>query len=75
MLKIGALIYVNSKRANGNLEFKSGENIEITLENIPDPGIHFLQIQNRGGLFSNDLFLLQKIKEAAQQIRNSTQTI
>ena len=71
-VKDGALIYVNGKRANGNLEFKSGENIEITLENIPDPGIHFLQIQNKGGLFSNDfIFYTAKNKEAAQQIRNS----
>ena len=71
-VKDGALIYVNGKRANGNLEFKSGENIENTLENIPDPGIHFLQIQNKGGLFSNDfIFYTAKNKEAAQQIRNS----
>ena len=70
-VKDGSLIYVNGKRANGNLEFKSGENIEITLENIPDPEL-FSTNTKQGGLFSNDfIFYTAKNKEAAQQIRNS----
>ena len=71
-VKNGALIFVNGKRANGNLQFRSGENIEITLEDLPEPGIHFLQIQNKGGLFSNDfIFHVADNEQRAKEIRNS----
>ena len=69
-VKNGALIFVNGKRANGNLQFRSGENIEITLEDLPEPGIHFLQIQNKGGLFSNDfIFHVADNEQRAKEIR------
>jgi hypothetical protein len=71
-VKNGALIFVNGKRANGNLQFRSGENIEITLDDLPEPGIHFLQIQNKGGLFSNDfIFHVADNEQRAKEIRNS----
>ena len=71
-VKDDALIFVNGKRANGNLQFRSGENIEITLEDLPEPGIHFLQIQNKGGLFSNDfIFHVADNEQRAKEIRNS----
>ena len=71
-VKNGALIFVNGKRANGNLQFRSGENIEITLDDLPEPGIHFLQIKNKGGLFSNDfIFHVADNEQRAKEIRNS----
>ena len=71
-VKDDALIFVNGKRANGNLQFRSGENIEITLDDLPEPGIHFLQIQNKGGLFSNDfIFHVADNEQRAKEIRNS----
>lgn len=39
----------------GNLPTCSGESIEVWLETLPvSAGMHFLQIQNSDGLFSND---------------------
>ena len=35
-----------------------GETIEVQLETVPSPGMHFLQVQNPEGLFSNDYIFL-----------------
>ena len=68
----GAQIIINGKRADGELKFSSGEKIVVTLNDIPSPGMHFLQVQNLGGLFSNDfIFHVASSKENVKEIRNS----
>ena len=76
-VKDGALIYVNGKRANGNLQFKSGENIEITLENIPDPEFIFYRYKIKEAYSVTILFFtLQKIKKQQKKLEILiTQTI
>ena len=68
----GAQIIINGKRADGELKFTSSEKIAVTLNDIPSPGMHFLQLQNPGGLFSNDfIFHVASSKENEKEIRNS----
>jgi len=50
----GARIIVNGRRVDGEITFKKNERIEISLTKLPKEGIHFLQVQNPNGLFSND---------------------
>ena len=58
----GANIIVNGRKVPGNVSCEigslpdcGGESIEVRLDTLPAPaGMHFLQVQNPGGLFSND---------------------
>ena len=58
----GARLFVDGRRVGGNVRCQSGqlpacdgETIEVELARLPAPsGIHFLQVQNPNGLFSND---------------------
>ena len=59
----GASVFVNGRQVEGSVrcEFGTfprceGETVIVDLTEPPEPaGLHFLQVQNRGGLFSNDL--------------------
>lgn len=61
-LKAGAQIYVNGRRQAGLVECESGtlpqcenQHVLISLDQPPGTrGMHFLQLQNPRGLFSND---------------------
>lgn len=61
-LREGAGVYVDGRRVAGHVRCQGGEFPECTgeviaveLAALPQPaGMHFLQLQNRGGLFSND---------------------
>ena len=55
-LKDGASIIVNGRRVPGTIAVRrdKDETVEIELEELPEVGIHFLQVQNKDGLFSND---------------------
>lgn len=57
-----AHIIVDGRRAEGTLSV-SGELLTITLATLPPLGTHFLQLQNPGGLFSNE-FLFQVAPDA-----------
>ena len=48
-----ANLIVDGRRARGQLS-RQGETLQITLKDLPAPGMHFLQVQNPEGLFSND---------------------
>jgi YVTN family beta-propeller protein len=57
----GANIIVNGRKVSGSVSCEigtlpgcGGESIEVQLAALPSPGMHFLQIQNPDGLFSND---------------------
>ena len=55
----GALLFIDGRRVTGSVRCRSGElpdcEREILFIQLPrSPGMHFLQVQNPGGLFSND---------------------
>jgi hypothetical protein len=61
----GANLFVDGKRVPGSITCKKGEFpdcdfelINVQLASLPQPaGMHFLQIQNHDGLFSNDYII------------------
>jgi hypothetical protein len=50
----GAHVIVDGRRVPGTVSFRDGEMIAVELETLPEAGLHFLQVQNPQGLFSND---------------------
>ncbi|NOR20155.1 MAG: hypothetical protein GQ538_08735 [Xanthomonadales bacterium] len=64
-LQKGAQLYIDGRRVAGSVACQSGEfpncvseRTEVQLVSLPSPpGIHFLQIQNPDGLFSNDYII------------------
>ena len=54
----GAHVIVNGKRVPGTVTHQQGKffdvDIIVKLETLPPVGMHFLQIQNPDGMFSND---------------------
>lgn len=48
-----ANIVVNGRRTDGSVSI-DGETLTITLETLPEKGMHLIQLQNPGGQFSND---------------------
>ena len=67
-IREGASVFVNGRRVDGEVrcEFGAfprcdGETVIVTFAAPPEPaGLHFLQVQNRGGLFSNDLMFFHE---------------
>jgi hypothetical protein len=59
----GGKLFVDGRRVAGTVSCKSGklpscETLEVQLTSLPSPaGMHFLQIQNPAGLFSNDFII------------------
>ncbi|HSR70124.1 MAG TPA: dockerin type I domain-containing protein [Acidobacteriota bacterium] len=62
-VEAGARVYVDGRRILGNVRCHqggqlpdcSGEDVVVQLATVPpSPGMHFLQVQNSNGLFSND---------------------
>ena len=67
-IRDNAHLFVDGVRAPGSLK-AIGETIEISLQNLPSTGIHFLQVQNPDGLFSNDfLFHVTQSAESVQAL-------
>lgn len=53
-IRRGAAVVLNGRKVDSTVTLDEGERVQITLETLPPPGIHFLQVQNPDGLFSND---------------------
>ncbi len=53
-IRKGAGIFVNGRKVAGSIRMEANERVVIELEDLPSTGMHFLQVQNPGGLFSND---------------------
>ena len=53
-LKEGASVIVNGRKTKGSVRLGDNERVEIELANLPPEGMHFVQLQNRDGLFTND---------------------
>jgi YVTN family beta-propeller protein len=69
-LKEGASVIVNGRKAEGSVKLGSNERVEIELASLPPEGMHFVQLQNRDGLFSNDfIFHVSDKKVDPHQLR------
>ena len=71
-LEAGAHVIVNGRRVPGTITARKDkdETVEIELEELPEVGIHFLQVQNEDGLFSNDfIFHVAEDEEQANLVR------
>jgi len=70
-----AHVVVNGRRVPATITHGEKENITITLESIPPKGLHFLQVQNAEGLFSNDfIFHVTDKKEDIAKTQNTDRT-
>ena len=52
-----ARVFVNGRRVGGTVSVKKGEKdeqVDITLESLPPPGLHLLQVHVPDGMFSNE---------------------
>ena len=64
----GASVFVDGRRVDGHVRCESGvlpqcdgETVLVELASAPDPGgVHFLAVQNPGGMFSNDLLFFNE---------------
>ena len=61
-LQDGAHLIVDGRRVPGTVS-REGETVEVALATLPPLGMHFLQVQNPDGLFSND-FIFHVADEA-----------
>ena len=71
-LEQGAHLIVNGTRVAGTVTAlgDKAESVRIELKELPETGIHFLQVQNRAGLFSNDfIFHVADDAEHASMVR------
>ena len=71
-IRKGAAVFVNGRRVPASITLPRKERATIELQTLPEPGIHFLQVQNPSGLFSNDfIFYTGKNEEEARNVRSS----
>ena len=49
-----ATLIVDGRKIAGDLRLENGERVVVTLKELPPIGMHFLQVQNPGGLISNE---------------------
>jgi DNA-binding beta-propeller fold protein YncE len=69
-LKEGASVIVNGRKTRGSVKLGDNERVEIELASLPPEGMHFVQLQNRDGLFTNDfIFHVSDKKVDSQQLR------
>ncbi len=68
----GAAVIVNGRRVPATVRNLRTDRISIELETLPAPGMHFLQVQNPSGLFSNDFIFHIGRDEAAPREARST---
>lgn len=70
-IREGANIIVDGRKVAGTISIQRDERVEIGLDSLPSAGMHFLQVQNPGGLFSNDfIFHVVENEESAAALRN-----
>ena len=61
----GATVFVDGRRTVGTVQIKQGT-VTVKLSNPPNPGMRLLQVQNPGGLFSNDFIFYVAATETAK---------
>jgi hypothetical protein len=71
-IREGASLIVNGRKAAGTIKIEKKDRVVITLETLPEIGIHFLQVQNPSGLFSNDfIFHVKEGVAKAKQLKDA----
>ena len=69
-----ASIYVDGHRVEGSIEVTDDEQeqVLIALDELPEQGMHLIQVQAENGLFSNDfIFHVTKDADAAAELKQS----
>jgi DNA-binding beta-propeller fold protein YncE len=69
-----ASIYVDGHRVEGSIEVTDDEQeqVLIALDELPENGMHLVQVQAENGLFSNDfIFHVTKDADAAAELKQS----
>lgn len=69
-----ASIYVDGHRVEGSIEVTDDEQerVLIELEELPEDGMHLIQVQAENGLFSNDfIFHVTRDADAAAELKQS----
>ncbi len=67
----GASLIVDGRKVEGTIQIGKNDGLSVELEKMPQVGIHFLQIQNREGLFSKDfIFHVAADESAADELRD-----
>jgi YVTN family beta-propeller protein len=69
-----ASIYVDGHRVEGSIEVTDDEQeqVLIELDELPEDGMHLIQVQAENGLFSNDfIFHVTKDADAAAELKQS----
>jgi YVTN family beta-propeller protein len=69
----GAHILVNGKKVPGAIRIEEKDEITIELDKLPAAGMHFLQVQNQNGLFSND-FIFHVVEDGTRVRGNEIAT-
>ncbi len=65
-----ASIFVNGRKVKGTIRLEENEELTIRLASLPREGLQFLQLQNPGGMFSNDfIFHVTPDEEAARALK------
>jgi len=74
-IRKGAGIFVDGRKAAGSIRLEANERVVIELKDLPSTGMHFLQVQNPGGLFSNDfIFHVSNDKPTPAQLQKALET-
>ena len=69
-----AYVIINGQRVSAKLKFGENERLEIALDKLPKKGLNFLQLQNPGGMFSNDfIFYVETFEEAIARSKKEPQ--
>ncbi|MFP6903723.1 MAG: ankyrin repeat domain-containing protein [Verrucomicrobiota bacterium] len=53
-IREGAHVIVDGRRVPARIRLEKSERVAVELQTLPPGGMHFLQVQNPNGLFSND---------------------
>jgi hypothetical protein len=53
-IREGAHVIVDGRRVPARIRLEKSERVAVELQTLPPGGMHFLQVQNPDGLFSND---------------------
>ena len=72
-IKKNAQVYLDGSRAESVLSLRKNELISIQLADLPDGGMHLLQLQNPDGQFSNDFIVHVKDTAPAQTLASILQ--
>ena len=74
-IRNGANIVVNGRKVSGTIKLAAKDKVDITLDSLPGFGLHFIQVQNPDGLFSNDfLFHVTDAPEKAADLQEALET-